>query len=300
MTNQANTTAGKQENEEKKLSTGDIVLQAALTILFLLATLYLIWAIYHAWPINKGDLETSVRLWPGCDAIMVSQEQNFLLLMLLGGATGAMLHIMVSYSAFVGNKDFVRSWIPWYILRPLIGALLALVFYLLLRGGLLTYSASADASIPNIDRIESKLDSISMLIPQKELDSPPIKNDSFNTATVATNTNNTYSTTESNKEPQDNKQQVPLPLNPFGLMAVACLAGLFSKQATQKLEEVFNNIFSYENKNKNKTGKDKEKEDQEKAAQEEQNQTTVDSDDINDAIPDADEGTEEDDNQPKG
>lgn len=32
-------------------------------------------------------------------------------------------------------------------------------------------------------------------------------------------------------------------INPFGLMAIACLAGLFSKQATDKLREVFETLF---------------------------------------------------------
>lgn len=37
-------------------------------------------------------------------------------------------------------------------------------------------------------------------------------------------------------------------INPFGLMAIACLAGLFSKQATDKLREVFETLFQIKKK----------------------------------------------------
>jgi len=61
-----------------------------------------------------------------------------LVLILCAGALGAMVHAVQSFVDFHGNQRLARSWLPWYLLRPVVGALMALVFYLLLRGGLVT------------------------------------------------------------------------------------------------------------------------------------------------------------------
>lgn len=52
------------------------------------------------------------------------------------GVLGSMLHALNSFAAFIGNNKFNPSWAPWYFLRPFIGALIALIFYLVLKGGL--------------------------------------------------------------------------------------------------------------------------------------------------------------------
>jgi hypothetical protein len=106
--------------------------------------------------------------------------------MACGGALGAFLHMATSFTDFLGNQQLAYSWIPWYIIRPFIGSSLAIIFYLLIRGGLITAQASSGAA-----------------------------------------------------------SSVP-PLNPYGIMAVACLAGLFSKQAIDKLREVFETLFKIE------------------------------------------------------
>lgn len=56
-------------------------------------------------------------------------------LVLLAAALGACLHGLTSLVEFVGNDKFVPSWTLWYLLRPVAGGLLALVFYLVARGG---------------------------------------------------------------------------------------------------------------------------------------------------------------------
>ena len=43
-----------------------------------------------------------------------------------------------SYVDYVGNRTRRGSWTFWYLLYPFIGAALALIFYIALRGGLLT------------------------------------------------------------------------------------------------------------------------------------------------------------------
>lgn len=107
----------------------------------------------------------------------IQPETRLLLLVMVMGALGSYIHAGTSFVSYVGNRSFVESWTWWYLLRPFIGLALAVIFYFVIRGGLL--SAGAVAS----------------------------------------------------------------DISPFGFAAVAGLVGMFSKQATDKLEEVFNNLF---------------------------------------------------------
>lgn len=102
-------------------------------------------------------------------------EQRLLLLIALAGALGSFVHTTRSFVDFVGNRRLQPSWTWWYILQPATGSALAVVVYLVIRGGLFAGAASD--------------------------------------------------------------------LNPFGFVAVASLVGLFAKQATSKLDEVFSTIF---------------------------------------------------------
>jgi hypothetical protein len=99
------------------------------------------------------------------------------LLVIISGAIGSYIHSATSFADFVGNRRIASSWVWWYILRGLIGLSLALIFYFVLRGGLLSAGTPADN------------------------------------------------------------------ISPFGIAAVSGLVGMFSKQATDKLQEVFDTLF---------------------------------------------------------
>jgi hypothetical protein len=118
-----------------------------------------------------------VTLFLGLVTVTATSSVTLLLLVILMGALGSMVHSATSFADFVGNRRFFVSWIAWYLLRPVVGALLALLLYFAVRGGF--FSASS-------------------------------QNDS---------------------------------VNPYGIAALAGLAGLFSKQATDKLREVFETLF---------------------------------------------------------
>ncbi|MDX1501538.1 MAG: hypothetical protein R3325_04180 [Thermoanaerobaculia bacterium] len=75
----------------------------------------------------------------------VSWEQHLLLIVILLGAVGSWFHAASSFVAFVGNRTFVTSWTLWYLVRPLVGSALAVIFYLVLRGGLLTANAGSES-----------------------------------------------------------------------------------------------------------------------------------------------------------
>lgn len=67
--------------------------------------------------------------------LQISPLVRILLLVILVGALGSVIGGATSYATYVGNKKFAASWSWWYYLRPLIGATLALVFYLVVRAG---------------------------------------------------------------------------------------------------------------------------------------------------------------------
>ena len=117
----------------------------------------------------------------------VNREADLLLIAMLCGAIGAFLYGAKSFTAYLGNETFDSSWTAWYLFMPLIGSGLALLFYLVFRGGLLTSASSSD-------------------------------------------------------------------VNPFGIAGLSGLVGMFTKQATNKLDEVFSTMFR---SNKDQELKDK-------------------------------------------
>lgn len=115
--------------------------------------------------------------------IWTTLDERLILLVVVTGLLGSYIHSATSYADFRGNRRFEPSWLIWYLLRPFIGASLALVVYFALRGGLLSAVLSGT-------------------------------------------------------QPTDATQ-----INPFGIGAISGLTGMFSKQAADKLSDVFNTLF---------------------------------------------------------
>jgi hypothetical protein len=115
-----------------------------------------------------------------------ADEGSVLLMVMLLGALGGTLHLLGSLVKYVGNREFKRSWILYYVSLPMNGAILAPIIYMLLRVGILSPSnvATGGSSIAN--------------------------------------------------------------LNLIAIYAFAALTGLFSKVASDKLSEVFQNLFRSE------------------------------------------------------
>jgi hypothetical protein len=131
--------------------------------------------------------DTDVRV-PGGKG---SREVNLLWMVVVAGALGSFVYSARSFVDFVGNRMIRGSWSAWYLMYPLLGAALALIFYLVVRGGFL------------------------------------------NGATKGSD------------------------LNIYGLVAISGMVGMFSKQATNKLDELFSTMFKSEKDDrtlKNKLG----------------------------------------------
>jgi uncharacterized membrane protein YeaQ/YmgE (transglycosylase-associated protein family) len=109
--------------------------------------------------------------------VMTSFDERLLLLVIVAGVLGSFVHGATSLADYLGNDCFNRKWTWFYLLRPVIGMALALVFYFVIRGGFLTTNVGATD------------------------------------------------------------------INPYGIAALAGMVGMFSKQATDKLSEVFSTLF---------------------------------------------------------
>jgi hypothetical protein len=74
-------------------------------------------------------------------------ELKLLLAVVVMGMIGRHVHNLISFIDFTGNRTLVRSWRWQYVLSPMQGGLLALVFYLVIRGGMLTAGSNAQQDL---------------------------------------------------------------------------------------------------------------------------------------------------------
>jgi hypothetical protein len=150
---------------------------AALTFYLLVAT----------WPVpapdNKngtGFVDFSLLIWGGFSA---PSDLRLFFTVIAAGALGSLIHTLTSFADFAGNRTLSRNWTWWFVLRTPIGIALALLFYFVLRGGLVAPSLPGGSTNPT---------------------------------------------------------QL---LNPYGIAGISAMAGMFSKQATDKLREIFDTLF---------------------------------------------------------
>jgi len=153
---------------------------ASLMIVFGATMVLAIDVLIGVWPPEGASPSVTVApfriLW-GALSLSLADAQRLMLLSMVMGVIGSLIHVMTSFADFAGNRRLANNWLPWYLLRPLIGAGLALFFYVVFRAGLLSAGTNAGA------------------------------------------------------------------VNPYGVAALSGLAGLFSKQATDKLNETFTTLF---------------------------------------------------------
>lgn len=124
-----------------------------------------------------------VRCWPVSLTAApqpgeLSPEGRYLISAAISGALGSYIHLATSFVEHAGANRLVTGWISWYLLRPNIGAALAVTVYFVIRAGLVSGIG---------DNVSS--------------------------------------------------------LNPYGVAAIAAMSGMFSRQATTKLRELFDHFL---------------------------------------------------------
>jgi IPT/TIG domain len=99
--------------------------------------LYGLWRFWPAPPPATGSAAATAKFSYFGWRLSLTRDQQFFVVVALAGAIGAMLHGLRSLGTYVGERYLFRSWILYYALLPLVGALLATIVYVVLRAGLL-------------------------------------------------------------------------------------------------------------------------------------------------------------------
>jgi hypothetical protein len=108
----------------------------------------------------------------------INREVQLLLIAIFAGALGSYIHLLRSFTSFIGNGALKASWFWFYMSGPFVGMAMSLIFYAVLRGGFL-------AGTPADEKV----------------------------------------------------------VNPFGVLAVSALVGMFTDKAGLKLKAVFDTLF---------------------------------------------------------
>jgi hypothetical protein len=153
---------------------------AMLVSALLLVFVFLAYVLLKFWPSPAGAQAALADLsFAGIPLSAVGNEGRWFVLVMAAGALGSFVHAATSAGDFIGNDRLLSAWLPWYLLRLPIGASLALLIYMLLRGGVLT--------------------GMQLVVTEGQ--------------------------------------------QPYGVIGLAALAGMFSEKATKKLAEVFEAMF---------------------------------------------------------
>jgi hypothetical protein len=118
-----------------------------MTVVSMLS-LYGLWRFWPVPPPTTGPAPVTAKFSYFNWHVTLTQDQQFFVVVALGGVIGSMLHGLRSLSKYIGERFLFRSWIPYYILLPLVGGLLATIVYLVLRGGLLPGATSSSQPDP--------------------------------------------------------------------------------------------------------------------------------------------------------
>jgi IPT/TIG domain len=78
-----------------------------------------------------GQLSTKIFWLDFC----LSDEERLFLIVMFAGALGGLVHAVRSFYWYAGCRKLVLSWTGFYITLPVLGASMATIFYLVVRGG---------------------------------------------------------------------------------------------------------------------------------------------------------------------
>lgn len=78
----------------------------------------------------------------------IADEVRLLLIVMLAGALGSLVHGIRSFYWYIGNRELIWSWLGKYLIQPFAGTALAVVFYLVVRGGFFSPQAGFKQTSP--------------------------------------------------------------------------------------------------------------------------------------------------------
>ena len=87
-------------------------------------------------PAGAAPTGSQIRLWGLAGTVPVGAETSLVLAVAAAAAVGAVVHGLGSLGLHVGKGDYHWRWTLWHLLNPAQGAILGVLLYLVLRGGL--------------------------------------------------------------------------------------------------------------------------------------------------------------------
>jgi len=134
--------------EEKTAQTDNIWVHIVFVVAYYIGLGFLLISnLVSIWPasLDSSSLEKVTVFFR---SMMISNEVRLILIVIMTGALGSMVHGFRSLFWYVGNRAYAKSWTLMYVLLPFVGSTLSLVFYFVLRGGLFSPQATVDATSP--------------------------------------------------------------------------------------------------------------------------------------------------------
>lgn len=133
----------KAKTRAARTSPGTIVISAIVTI-SIAVVLVLLYALWKFWP-TEAILAASAPQPVHIFGITrtVSTEIRLFVIVAISGALGGLMHSTRSVAWYVGHGGLRWRWIPYYVVTIVLGAGLASVFYLVVRGGVFTGKATS-------------------------------------------------------------------------------------------------------------------------------------------------------------
>src|SRR5919197_884861 len=118
----------------------DIIWKILLIVYFIaiitisIYTIMSIWAPESLQSLQPKATNSTITFVPPATS---AREKYLIEISALFGVLGASTYGLASATVWIAHNKLERSWILWYVSHPLIGAALAIIFYLIIRGGLI-------------------------------------------------------------------------------------------------------------------------------------------------------------------
>jgi hypothetical protein len=125
-----------------------VTILAAVVVAGTLLALFSLWRFWPAAPSAAGISPPRATFSYFGWRVSLTRDQQFLLIAAVAGSLGGLLHSLRSLSTYVGERYLFRSWLLYYVLMPLVGAILATIVYIVLRAGLLPGETAASQPNP--------------------------------------------------------------------------------------------------------------------------------------------------------
>src|SRR5206468_167609 len=110
------------------------------SLFFIGLGILLLYALWKFFPENlpAGATDTGKHTTFLGGTFNLTREADLLVAVAIAGAVGAMAHVLRSFYKYVGERNLLNSWLLQYFLIPLVGAIMATIVYVVIRGGLIS------------------------------------------------------------------------------------------------------------------------------------------------------------------